>query len=315
MNLRPFGRTDLRVSELGLGCARIGGIFQSSSGGFVDLLSAAFDAGINFFDTADMYCQGESEALLGRAFRRRRDQVILASKAGWVLPAQRKWVARIKPFARPVIQLLGLKRKHVPGAVAGQLDQDFSPAYLRRQVEGSLRRLRTDHLDLFQLHSVPAEVVRRGEWLEAVEAMKREGKFRYYGVSVDTLEAGQEALRYPGVASIQVLINKLEQGALKALVPAAQAAGVSIIARECLANGLLIKDTAGLDLSTYCQSPEEVALRVKQLAACREEASREGRTVAELALRFVNQLEGVPVALVGARTVAQLQALLRAHGR
>src|SRR3954447_21271753 len=83
MELRPFGPTGLRVSEIGLGCARLGGVFQGEAAGFLDVLSAALDAGINFFDTADMYSQGESEILLGRALRGRRDGVVIATKAGY----------------------------------------------------------------------------------------------------------------------------------------------------------------------------------------------------------------------------------------
>ncbi len=79
---RVFGSTDLIVSEFGLGCARIGGIFQRDPAGFLDLLSGARDAGINFFDTADMYSQGESEVLVGRAFRQNRERVVISSKAG-----------------------------------------------------------------------------------------------------------------------------------------------------------------------------------------------------------------------------------------
>ena len=107
---RRFGRTDLEVSGFGLGCARIGGIFQRDAADYLELLSAALDAGINFFDTADIYSQGESESLLGRAFRRRRNEVILASKAGYVLPLQRRTVARIKPLVRPFLRLIRLRR-------------------------------------------------------------------------------------------------------------------------------------------------------------------------------------------------------------
>src|SRR5688572_29679636 len=106
MKVRKFGNTSLEVSELGLGCARIGGIFKNDPATFVKILSTARDSGINFFDTADMYSQGESEMLLGRAFRRRRDQVIIASKVGYCLPAQRQLIARVKPFVRPLIRLL-----------------------------------------------------------------------------------------------------------------------------------------------------------------------------------------------------------------
>src|SRR6185436_3046614 len=100
------------------------------------MLGAARDAGINFFDTADMYSQGESESLLGRAFRGNRDQVIIASKAGYCLPKRRRWVVRIKPIVRPVIRLLGLRRDQLPSGARGELAQDFSPGYLRSAVEG-----------------------------------------------------------------------------------------------------------------------------------------------------------------------------------
>src|SRR5690349_23723282 len=114
MKQRPFGSTGLQVSELGFGCARIGGIFKNDPAAFVRLLESAHAAGITFFDTADIYSQGESESLLGRAFRRRRQQVVIASKVGYGLPAQRRHIARIKPFARPLIRLLKLKRERLP---------------------------------------------------------------------------------------------------------------------------------------------------------------------------------------------------------
>jgi aryl-alcohol dehydrogenase-like predicted oxidoreductase len=161
MKLREFGKTALRVSELGLGCARIGGVFQSDSKAFINLLSGACDAGINFFDTADMYSQGESEKLIGRALRSRRDQIIIASKAGYALPAQRRLAAMLKPILRPAVQLLKIRRDRLPSMSRGTITQDFSAAYLQRAVEGSLRRLRTDYLDLFQLHSPSLEVIER----------------------------------------------------------------------------------------------------------------------------------------------------------
>src|SRR4051812_35346501 len=102
MQLRAFGSTDLRVSEFGLGCARIGGVFQGDTKEFLRLFAVAADFGVNFFDTADMYAQGESEVLLGRAFRKQRGRVIIASKAGYSLPTRRRLVSRIKPFVKPL---------------------------------------------------------------------------------------------------------------------------------------------------------------------------------------------------------------------
>jgi aryl-alcohol dehydrogenase-like predicted oxidoreductase len=306
---RRFGRTDLVVSEFGLGCARIGGIFQRDSADFLNLLSAAFDAGINFFDTADIYTQGESERLLGRAFRGRRDQIVIASKAGFVLPAQRSMVARLKPVVRPVLRLLKLRRHHLPNALRGSLAQDFSPLHLNRVVEGTLRRLATDRLDLFQLHSPPTTIIEQGDWLAVLDRLKREGKIRYYGISCDSTEAAVAALGHPSVSSIQLVINLLERRAIDVLQPA-RAQGTGVIARECLANGLLAKDTATVNVASYCQSSDEAERKTMQIEIYRRAAVANGSTLAHVALQFVNQLKGVSVTLVGLSSLLQLRALV-----
>ena len=113
LKYRHFGNTGLQVSEIGFGCSRLGGVFaqggNDSNKQALTLLREALDAGINFFDTADMYSQGEAERLLGQAFSGGRDKVIIATKGGYCLPAQRKLVAYVKPFLRPVVKALGLK--------------------------------------------------------------------------------------------------------------------------------------------------------------------------------------------------------------
>jgi aryl-alcohol dehydrogenase-like predicted oxidoreductase len=297
------------VSAFGLGCARIGGIFKQDPNDFVNLLSAAFDAGINFFDTADIYSQGESERLLGRAFRHRRDRVVIASKAGFVLPAQRRLLARLKPLVRPLIGLIGLARHHVPGAVRGALAQDFSPGHLQRSIEGSLRRLATDHLDLFQLHSPPAAIVETGDWVEMLERLKQAGKVRYYGISCDSLEAALAALEYPGVSSLQLSISLLERRAMGALTQA-RARGVAVIAREVLANGVLAKNASEIDLRSYCESDEEAETKAAQLKAYRQTAAEQGSSLARLALQFVSELDAVSVSLIGVSRLEQLNTLL-----
>jgi aryl-alcohol dehydrogenase-like predicted oxidoreductase len=311
MRLLDFGSTSLQVSEFGLGCARLGGVFQSGSRTFIDLLAQAYDSGINFFDTADMYSQGESEALIGKALRAKRDRIIIASKAGYRLPSQRRWAARLKPILRPAVRLLKIKRESLPQSSRGVLTQDFSPEYLRSAVDSSLRRLRTDYLDLFQLHSPSVEVVTRGEWEPALEELQRIGKIRYYGVAVDSLEAGLAALRYPGVRSIQFTLNLLEQRGATELFPQLVEQGVGGIARECLANGMLVKAADEIDLKAYCKSPEEEEHRARQLAELRAQTS-DGRSLKRRALDYPRSVSGVSVTLLGARNVAQLTGLLEA---
>ena len=308
---RRFGGTDLHVSEFGLGCARIGGIFKKEPAQFTRILSTALDSGINFFDTADMYSQGESETLLGRTFRRRRGDVVIASKAGYVLPSQRRLIARVKPIVRPLISVLKLSRHHLPGAVRGALAQDFSPAYLRKALEGSLKRLQTDYLDVFQLHSPPLEIVEAAEWIGTLEALKQDGKIRYYGVSCDAADATLAALKHDGISSIQVPLNLLERAALPAL-PIAKRRGVGVIVRESLANGLLVKELSAEQIRSYCQSDGEAAIKERQVKDYRSTASKNGCSLTQLALQFVNGLDGVSVTLVGVSRLDQLESLLTA---
>lgn len=310
MRLRAFGTTDLQVSELGMGCARIGGVFQGEPSSFVRLLAVAKDAGINFFDTADMYSQGESESLLGRVLATQRARVVIATKAGYCLPGRRKLAGRLKPILRPLIRALGIRRDRLPAGAGGVLTQDFSPSYLARAVEASLRRLRTDYVDLFQLHSPSTEVIERGEWEPTLEALKRAGKIRYYGIACDSIETGFAALRYPGVSSLQFTFSLLEPRGLEGLLPQAQSRGVAVIAREILGNGLLVKEASQLELGKYCSSEQELARRAQQLPELRKEAAERGVTLAGMALEFASRAEGVSVALVGARTPQQLRQLL-----
>jgi aryl-alcohol dehydrogenase-like predicted oxidoreductase len=312
MQAKAFGKSSLVVSEYGLGCARVGGIFQSGSAGFLDLLSFAFDRGITFFDTADMYSQGESEALIGKALRGKRDRIVIASKAGYKLPTQRRLAGKLKPLLRPVIQALKIRRDRLPSASRGALSQDFSPKYLRGAVEGSLKRLRTDYLDVLQLHSPPLEVIERGEYLSGLQELQRAGKVRYFGIAVDTLEAGKAALAVPGIASLQFTLSLLEQQAASELFPRALAQGVGVIARECLGNGLLAKPADQIDLKANCSSAEQEAERVRQLADLRRAAEARGRSLLQDAVAYPPGVPGVSVTLLGARNVEQLSGLLDA---
>jgi aryl-alcohol dehydrogenase-like predicted oxidoreductase len=314
MRMHALGRTGLTVSEIGLGCARLGGFFGRGQQPFVDLIAAATDAGINFFDTADIYAQGESEALLARALRGRRDRVVIATKAGFRLPAQRRVLARIKPLLRPLVRLLRIRREALPQAVRGAPTQDFSPAWLRGAVEGSLRRLRTDRIDLLQLHSPPAEVIERGEWVEALQSLRREGKILHYGISCDGAEAALAALRHPDVATLQIPLSLLDHRVADAALPAALAKGVPVIAREVLANGLLAKDVAAIDLDRYCGSAAERELRTRQLDEVRVAANARGATPAQLAVQFARTLPGVQVTLIGVSRIEQLRDHLRLLG-
>ena len=114
-----------------------------------------------------------------------------------------------------------MRRAQVPSFARGRVAQDFSPGHIVRSAEASLRRLRRDRLDLYQLHSPPADVLRSGDFLEPLERLKAAGKIRYYGVSCEDSSDAELALRYAGVSTIQVRLSILAQYALVRAVPAA----------------------------------------------------------------------------------------------
>src|SRR5260370_27326477 len=227
MERTRFGTTDLYVSDIGFGCARLGGFFQSADKpGMVRTLREALAAGITFYDTSDMYTQGESEQVLGEAFHGVRDQVVLASKFGYCLPAQRQLLSRVKPLVKPLVQRLGLRREHLPSAIRGSLAQNFSPGYVVHAVEQSLRRLKTDHLDLCQLHSPPAEVLAQGHFLAPLQLLQRQGKIRYYGVSCERTSNAELCLRLVGISSLPLRMSLFGQSALPDAVYQGAAPGV-----------------------------------------------------------------------------------------
>jgi aryl-alcohol dehydrogenase-like predicted oxidoreductase len=169
-------------------------------------------------------------------------------------------------------------------------------------------------LDILQLHSPPLEVVERGEWLPALEELQRVGKVRYFGVAVDSIDAGLAALRYPAVASVQFTLNLLEQAGADQLFPEVQRHGAGGIARECLANGLLAKPASEIDLKGYCSSMAQEQQRARQLEELRREADASGRSMLSRALAYPVSVPGVSVSLLGARSVEQLRTLLTTAG-
>lgn len=223
MRYRPLGRTGISVSEIGFGAWGIGGATPgSTSYGPTDdreslrALGRALDLGITFFDTAAVYGYGRSEELIAEAVAGRRSGVVIATKAGLV------------EFGKA---------------------PDFTPRELDRSLERSLTRLRTDYVDLFQLHNPPANVLADPDAaLESVGKARRAGKIRAFGVSVRSPEDGLVAIARARPDAIQVNFNLLDQRILDSgLAEAAHAAGVAIIARTPLCFGFL---TGRIDEST-----------------------------------------------------------------
>jgi aryl-alcohol dehydrogenase-like predicted oxidoreductase len=190
--------------RLGLGCARLGSVLSREEAGAPDFIHAAFDRGIRFFDTANIYGQGESERILGQALNGRRKQVTIVTKAGQYFPA---WLRAAKPIKRiiaPYLRRSGAGRYVVSRAREAPLPQDFSDRSLRTSIECSLRRLNTDYADAFLLHSPPPDIIRNGDVIGSLERIRDEGKAIRIGISCENAESGLLALDDPRVEVIEL---------------------------------------------------------------------------------------------------------------
>jgi aryl-alcohol dehydrogenase-like predicted oxidoreductase len=288
---RVLGRTGLRVSEIGFGAWAIGGNAHGNSYGPTDdamsvaAVRRAADLGCNFFDTADVYGWGHSEEILGEALEGRREEVLLATKVGG-------------DFYHGGVRL------------------NFEPGYVAFALDRSLRRLRTDHVDLYQLHNPPAEMMSDPATYDVLESLKAEHKIDHYGVSVHEPAEGLLCLGAGRPETLQVPFSLFRQEWIEDLFPEAHKANVGIIAREPLGNGFLAgrigRDARFVpgDIRSYWP-PGMVAGR----AAGAERLSflvSGDRSAAQAALRFALAFPEVSVAIPGAKTAAQAEENLRA---
>ena len=186
MKLRNFGLTGFKVSEVGLGCWAIGGNSHGNSYGSTDdvesikAVKRAAELGCNFFDTADVYGEGHSEEILGMALHKIRDNIFIATKVGGAYM--------------------------YPGSDYGHIN--FSEEYIRFALENSLQRLKTGWIDLYQLHNPSLKIIQAGEVFKIMRSLQKEGKIKFVGISVHSLDEGVAALDH--VDAIQCVFNMLD---------------------------------------------------------------------------------------------------------
>jgi aryl-alcohol dehydrogenase-like predicted oxidoreductase len=310
MRFNELGKTGIRVSEIGFGGSRIGGVFAGIDSGkeALSVLRKALESGITFYDTADIYAQGESESLIGTAFRGRREQVILATKGGFCLPARRNLMRRVKPLVRPIIRALGLKRARLPSGMSGTLSQDFSPSHLTKALESSLKRLQTDYIDLYQLHSPGSSFIQSSAFSEALmtlDKLKGEGKLRVYGVATEVPDDARYCLTAPGISCVQLGFGLLDPEALdQGTLAAASARGLGVIARGCFGGGLLKDDLDAEQLKAATP-------KWQRILTLRSLSQTTGRSVLDTALQFCRGTPSVSVTLLGMRVEDHLRDNLR----
>ena len=300
MNYLRLGATGLRVSGLCLGCASFGEPDRGAHGWTLDeaasrpILKAALEAGVNFFDTANIYSDGTSEEILGRALAdfARRDEVVIATKCGGA--------------SRKAPNTSGLSRKAIFAAI-----------------DDSLRRLRTDHVDLFQIHrwdrAVPIE-----ETLEALHDVVKAGKARYIGASSMFAWQFTKALYMADLhgwtrfVSMQNHLNLLNREEEREMLPLCRDQGIGVIPWSPLARGRLTRDwdaaTARSETDVYGQTLYREQLEANQLVveAVAAVARERGLPRAQIALAWLRDVPGVSAPIVGVTRLEHLQDALAA---
>lgn len=211
MNTRIFGRTGHSVGEVGLGTWQLGaGWGEVTEEAALATLRAAWDAGTTLFDTADVYGMGRAETLIG------------------------KFLAETPSARRGAYVATKLGRFSPPG-----WPENFTRAGIRAHTEASLRRLGVEALDLTQLHCVPFAVLKEGEVFAHLRELKREGKIRDFGVSVESMEEADYCVRQDGVAALQIIFSIFRQKPVATLFAEAKRRQVALLVRLPLASGLL----------------------------------------------------------------------------
>lgn len=253
METRQFGKTDMQVSVLGFGGSEIR---SSDLNDVARLLGSALDSGLNVIDTSA--CYGDSEELIGKAVAQRRDDYYLFSKCGHA---------------------------------AGLPYEDWTPRTIEESIERSLRRLRTDHLDLMQLHSCSLDILRQGEVVPVLEKAKRAGKVRYIGYSGDN-ENARYAIDMGVFDSLQTSISIADQQGIDFTLPKAIERGMGIIAKRPIANAAWVPES--LPKNAYGYPYRERLQRLDY------DFLHQGTDLSiATALRFTLSVPGVCVAIVG----------------
>jgi len=292
MQSRRLGKTGWDVSEIGFGAWAIGGEWgETDEEESMAALHAAVDAGVTFFDTADVYGDGRSERLLGRLLREGDERLVVATK-----------------FGRRVEQDPAL----------------FTYENLRGWLERSRENLGVEAVDLVQLHSPPWETYYLPEVHEACSRLVQEGLVRAYGVSVEKVEEGLKAIEYDGVATIQLIFNLLRQRPAELFFEQARRRDVGVIVRVPLASGLLTgkfdrnSTFAAEDHRAYNRQGEQFD-RGETFSGVDYEVGLEvveelrplvppGATLAQLALRWILTFDAVSTVIPGAKTPEQVRA-------
>jgi aryl-alcohol dehydrogenase-like predicted oxidoreductase len=288
--------------RIGFGCVNLGSVSGGrTQGEDVRLLEEAIDAGVGVLDTADAYANGASERIVGRAIRTRRDRVEIATKGGYRFRERSQAEILGRRLAKSVRERV---RPDPPASVddaetpaaAGYASQDFSPASLRGALDASLRRLRTDHVDVYQLHGPPH---RMPDLVGELEDLVADGKVRRFGVGAESITSAAEWSDVAGVDVVQLPVGVLDAYAVETAIEISDR-GREVWARGVFAGGVL---AAAERDPTLVQRDRKGPL----IRSLRDLAARHDITIFALALGFVRSIPGISTVLLGMSTPAHLR--------
>lgn len=276
MHYRNLGRTGVKVSEISFGCNRLGESGMPDSH-WIALVRRAIELGVNLFDTSESYGWGRSEEILGQAISP-QDDVLIATK-----------VSRIRETNA----------------------KDFSAVRLIERIEGSLRCLRRDCIDIYQLHSPSLVDLKQYDWAEAMTRLKEQGKIRFIGVSINDVASGTWLIEQGLAETLQVAYNILEPHVGQIVFSLAEAQGVGILVRTPMAQGILTGkfrpgQAVGADHRANLAGNRMDSL-IKQAEQFRALTQFEEITFGQLALHYAISHPAVSAAIPGARTAEQLE--------
>lgn len=271
MQYKKLGKTALEISRIGYGCMSL----KSEEKENIQLLHAALDKGINYFDTADIYDKGANETVIGKAFKEKRDKVILATKVGNVWKSD-----------------------------GSGLDWNPTKAHIIASVEGSLQRLQTDYIDLYQLHGGTIED-NIDETIEAFEQLVAQGKIRYYGISSIRPNVIREYVAKSHFDSLMVQYSLLDRRPENEVLQLMQEHNIGVVARGSLASGLLVNKPGKEYLGTSADDVQKVQRAIQKKIIDKRDATA-------IALQYVWKNPAVTSAIVGIRTSSQLDDAIAA---
>lgn len=269
MKYQILGKSSLNISKIGFGCMSL----KPDQKDFSQIIDEAIDHGINYFDTADLYDKGMNETLLGKAFKGKRDKVIIASKAG------NQWRADGSGW-------------------------DWNPRkdYILKCADESLKRLQLDYIDLFQSHGGTMEDD-IDETIEAYEILAKQGKIRYYGLSSIRPNVIREFVKRSNIVSVMTQYSLLDRRPEESTLKLLHENNIGVLVRGSVASGILINKAAKPYLNF---NESQVAAAAKAI----QSASSNDRNAAQTAIQYVLKNPAVTAAVVGIRTNEQLKAAI-----